>query len=255
MADKPSPKAEASTRERSKIQFPYNPLNDGIEIAKAIHQNGGQQGTMDQVAAWSKHETTNSGAFKLKLYASRMFGLIEIEGDTVRLTELGNEILDPQKERLARAAAFLRVPLYGELYAKYKGKMLPGDMGLEEEMITLGVAPKQKDRARRIFQHSAQQAGLFALGRDRLILPGGMLIQQKPKEQQPPVHDEQSAWGELHQPQPSSNSDLHPFIRGLLQSLPKPETTWPLEKRKQWLQTAENIFNLIYKGNGEPSDT
>jgi len=252
MADKPSVSAGVSTRERSKIQFPYNPLNDGVEIARAIFQNGGQQGTMDQVAAWSKHGTTNSGTFKLKLYAARMFGLIEIDGDTIRLTELGNDILDPQKERQARAHAFLNVPLYREIFEKYKGKMLPSDPGLEAEMINLGVAAKQKDRARRIFQHSAQQAGLFALGRDLLILPGGM-SQQKVKEL-PPARNEHPKAQDQAPPQFYPGSDLHPFIRGLLETLPPPESIWPSDKRTQWLKTAENIFGLIYKGNGETSD-
>ena len=54
-----------------------------------------------------------------------MFGLIEFEGDTVRLTELGNDVLDPQKEREARAGAFLSVPLYAGIFANYKGKILP----------------------------------------------------------------------------------------------------------------------------------
>jgi hypothetical protein len=28
------------------------------------------------------------------------------------------------------------------------------------------------------------------------------------------------------------------------------QTEWPLEKRVKWLQTAANIFDLIYKGEG-----
>ena len=44
----------------------------------------------------------------------------------------------------------------------------------------------------------------------------------------------------------------HPFTEGLLRMLPDPdsETEWPLEKRVKWLQTAANIFDLIYKGEG-----
>jgi hypothetical protein len=44
----------------------------------------------------------------------------------------------------------------------------------------------------------------------------------------------------------------HPFIEGLLRTLPDPDTEkqWPLEKRIKWLQTAANIFDLIYEGEG-----
>ena len=48
---------------------------------------------------------------------------------------------------------------------------------------------------------------------------------------------------------------LHPFIQGLLDTIPdipnpmeKPE--WPVADRAKWLQTAANIFDLIYKGEG-----
>jgi hypothetical protein len=42
----------------------------------------------------------------------------------------------------------------------------------------------------------------------------------------------------------------HPFIEGLLQTLPEPEDDWPTVARVKWLQTAANIFDLIYKGDG-----
>jgi hypothetical protein len=44
----------------------------------------------------------------------------------------------------------------------------------------------------------------------------------------------------------------HPFIEGLLKTLPDPDSDeeWPLDKRVKWLQTAANIFDLIYKGEG-----
>lgn len=39
---------------------------------------------------------------------------------------------------------------------------------------------------------------------------------------------------------------LHPFIEGLLKTLPQPETVWELDKRAKWLQAAGHIFDLIY---------
>jgi hypothetical protein len=42
------------------------------------------------------------------------------------------------------------------------------------------------------------------------------------------------------------------FIQGLLKTLPDPETQkdWSLAQRVKWLQTAANIFDLIYEGDG-----
>jgi len=42
----------------------------------------------------------------------------------------------------------------------------------------------------------------------------------------------------------------HPFIEGLLKTLPEPESDWPAAACVKWLQTAANIFDLIYKGDG-----
>jgi hypothetical protein len=37
-----------------------------------------------------------------------------------------------------------------------------------------------------------------------------------------------------------------PLIQGLFSKLPEPSTAWPLPARQKWLQTAANIFDLMY---------
>ena len=51
----------------------------------------------------------------------------------------------------------------------------------------------------------------------------------------------------------SEGKALHPFIEGLLGTLPDPDAggQWPLEMRITWLRAAANIFDLIYKCEGE----
>jgi len=46
---------------------------------------------------------------------------------------------------------------------------------------------------------------------------------------------------------------LHPFIDGLLRTLPPPETNWPITGRVKWLQAASHLFDLIYT-NEDPND-
>ena len=46
-------------------------------------------------------------------------------------------------------------------------------------------------------------------------------------------------------------SDLHPFFQGLLDTLPEPGADWPVAKRDQWLETARNIFALVYRDPAE----
>ena len=52
--------------------------------------------------------------------------------------------------------------------------MLPPAAALEREMGQLGVASKQTGKARQAFERSAEQAGFFAHGADRLVMPVGL---------------------------------------------------------------------------------
>lgn len=244
-------------RERSSIQFPYNDLSSAIEIARAIHANAGTECTLDQLAAYLKQSMT-SGAFRLRVSAAATFGLTENERGKVRLTPLGRRITDPSQEAAARADAFLAVPLYARVYENFKGYTLPGAAAIEKFMRDVGVSSKQTDKARQVFLRSARQANFFEHGEDRLVRPASA-----PGPGTPPI--DSGAGKEEPTPDPKKGGGsgsgggnerrLHPFIQGLLDTIPnipdptdKPE--WPVADRAKWLQTAANIFDLIYKGDG-----
>jgi hypothetical protein len=40
-----------------------------------------------------------------------------------------------------------------------------------------------------------------------------------------------------------------PLLVGLFEKLPPPESEWKESDRLKWLQTAANIFDLVYKGD------
>jgi hypothetical protein len=238
---------QVEERQRSTIQFPYGSLNDAKDFAKNIFDGGGQQGTPDQVAAWTGHQIVDSGAFRTKLATARIFGVVNVARHLISLTELGHDIIDVKRERQARAHAFLHVPLYRAIYEKYRGKMLPGDKPLENEFVLLGVAHKQADKARQAFQRSAEQAGFFAQGRDHLIMPANISAPDKVKDATNADRGDPPAVT-LPQGNPGPNyTELHPFIRGLLEALPPPHAAWSKEERAAWLATAHNIFGLLYK--------
>jgi hypothetical protein len=229
----------ASRRQRGAISFPYADLTDAEKLAKAAWGIGGASPVeMDQLAAKLGHSTTASGGFRGKLGAARLFGLIVTSGMNVTLTDLGKKIADGRTTSVARADAFLRVPLFRAIYDEYRGNQLPGDEALEKVMAGLGVAPKQKERARQIFQRSAEQAGFSQTGRDKLIKPAfadGMETPEKPE------HGETKQNEEL----PASVSD-QPMIRGLFEQLP-PAGVWPEAERTRWFDAAKAIFALVYK--------
>ena len=51
-----------------------------------------------------------------------------------------------------------------------------------------------------------------------------------------------------HEPNPALER-THPLIQGLFDKLPQAESEWSLQARQKWLQTAANIFDLMYLPN------
>lgn len=47
--------------------------------------------------------------------------------------------------------------------------------------------------------------------------------------------------------------DRHPFVVGLIQSLPEVGSVWPDQKRDDWVQAAMAVFNMIYERPPEDS--
>ncbi|AMN43231.1 hypothetical protein [Rhodoplanes sp. Z2-YC6860] len=242
---------EGATKQRSTIAFPYAPLGDTIELAEAIHGNVGLgECDDDQLAVWTKQSPKSSG-FRVQIASARLFGLITSPaGGKYRLADLGSAIVDPNQTREARANAFLNVPLYRAIFDKYRGGVLPGQAAaMEREIVALGVSDKVKDRARQVFERSAEQAGFFAHGRNRLVMPGFAARQADAAPPPPPPADEPQ--DEKKKGGNGGGFDGHdPLIIGLFQKLPEPEADWPVAARLKWLQTAANIFDLLYKGDG-----
>lgn len=235
---------EAEKQGRSTIEFPYMNLTDAIAVAQGIRDTTGSGVCQhDQLAAALSLSPKSSG-YRMRLSAARLFGLMESAAGGVKLTDLGHGVVDSARSRESRAKAFLKVPLFAKIYDNNRGKQLPPPAALEREMEALGVAPKQKERARQVFQRSAEVAGFFDMDRTRLIMPAGAGADTPPVEEKKDVSEKEKNGGG------GPPTGLHPFIQGLLQTLPIPDTDWSMQDRVKWLQTAANIFDLIYKGEG-----
>lgn len=48
------------------------------------------------------------------------------------------------------------------------------------------------------------------------------------------------------------DAGVHPFVLGLVRSLPAPGTVWPLDDRRRWIHCAESLFALMYKLPADP---
>jgi hypothetical protein len=239
---------QSQERARSTIQFPYLDLNDAVIVAKGVHETGGNSCQVDQLAA-HLNQSADANMFRVRLGTARIFGLAINSHGLVTLTPLGIRICDPTQEPTARAEAFLTVPLYKQVYDEFKGVNLPPTPALETAMANMGVPPKQKATARQVFQRSATQAGFFAYGSSRLVYPS-----IKDSTGAPAAGSETPLTTMLKPPETPAvkngsgggGGELHPFIQGLIKTLPRPDDPWPIEKRAKWLQAASHVFDLIY---------
>lgn len=241
--------ASGGKRQQSSIQFPYGDLDDAVTVTKALRDVGGQECTIDQLAAQLK-QSASSGAFRLRLSYPRIFGFTETERGTIRLTELGKRVVDPTQEDRARVDAFLTVPLYKAIYDKYRGYTLPPPAALEREMANLGVSSKQTDKARQAFDRSARQAGFFWSGQDRLVVPPlkGEAPGSRPLEPNTPGAGTGSntfGGGGGAGGTGGGGGDLDPLISALIQKLPK-SGKWPVAERVTWLQMIAMAFQMSY---------
>lgn len=250
-AKKAESKPTGATRKRSTIDFPYLDLDNAIEIAQAVRNMGGDSCEWKQLAT-KLNVSAEGGGFRMRLLTAKTFNLLTYERGTIQLSDLGIRAADPVTERRSRYDAFMAVGLFKQLFEKLDGQTLPPQAAIERMMEQIGVTAKSKERARQVFLRSAKQAGLFELSSDRLSTPPSVsTFRASPAAQAEPEPTAKRNGG--HEPP----SGLHPFIEGLLRTLPKPDGDWSFPDRAKWLQAAANIFDLIYldpeKENGASS--
>lgn len=236
------------TSTRSTVEFPYTDLDNAIEVVKGVHAAGGTACDYDQLAAQLSMEA-KGGGFRMRVIGAQVYRVITYErGGRVSLTDLGMRLTDPQLEKAARVDAFLSVELYQKVFDQFRGSPLPPQAGFERALVALGVGPNVKDKARQVLQRSAKQAGFFEMGSDRLT---------KPSIKTTPANKGEKKDAESNSPPPpagtgnSGGSGYHPFIEGLLQTLPPIGSDWTTAERANWLSIASGVFKLIYKGSAE----
>jgi len=240
-------KESAAGRQRSTIGFPYMALPDAEALAQAIHgQVGNGDCSTSQMAAWT-NQSNKSSTFRIQVAAARMFGIIDSDGpENYRLSQLGRRIVDPNGARLARVEAFLNIPLFSALYENHKEGILPPAAALELEIAGLGVAPKQKDRARQVFERSAEHAAFFEHGKNRLVKPG--IKNDGNPSSGKGVGGGGSGTGMVE----GGQLNLDPLLMALLRKIPQTDEGWPNEKRLRWFRTFAMNVSQVYDDDVSP---
>ncbi len=175
-----------------------------------------------------------------KLAAARTFRVVAISRGNVALTDLGRKLIDPQTRAGARVEAFLAVPLFAALVNDYKGTMLPPDEGLEQKIHDLGVSVKQTTKARQAFQRSAELAGFFKMGKDRLVQPASLPGSDKPSAAPKEPNNQGGAL-------PTSTAALPAPLPELWLTLLREGRDWSPEKIQEFVETARTLLDLLAK--------
>lgn len=207
-----------SRRSQSTIAFPYYDLACSQNLARQTLEAGGEC-RPEQLAAWLGHSTLNSGAYRNKVAAAGLFGLVRATRNNVSVTPAGKAITQDHLKRQAKVDAFLNVAVYRAIFDRYRGTRLPPSIALERELIDQGVTRTQARYARQVLLRSAEQAGLFEASESKMVIPrGAHLAGATP----PP---------ELQDP---GARQAHPrLIDAILQEAPWNES-WSREQFEQW---------------------
>ncbi len=224
----PETRNRTAPRERSRIEFPYLDLANALDVAVSIRSMPKAPCTLEALATKFKQQSGDA-TFRLRISSAVSYGLIVSRRKTLFLTDIGR-ITTSGDAKQARVDAFLRPPLFKRVYEHYHGGLLPGPAILENYLEKSGVTAKSRAVARQVFVRSATQAGL--LSRDGFLA----------SVQTAPLANVDTSRENSGPP-----SHFHPLIQGLLNELPAPGKQWDLERRKQWIATAEQIFAFVYK--------
>ena len=238
----------SSQRTRSTITFPYHHLESCTEIARAVHAVGGDACEWNQLAA-RLDQAPGGGAFRQRMISARTFGLLEYANQRVTLTDIGRACIDQSRESVGRERAFLHVPLFRGMFEKLDGHPLPPSKAVERQMVDLGVAPKQANKARQAFHRSATYAGYFDISPDRMTKPTHEDVALAQQEASSPAkRHEKRPEGSV----PPSDPPVHPLITALLGQLPpEAERTFDQRSCMIWLQTMLYHLTMIYGDSAE----
>ena len=242
--------ATAERNARSTVRFPYVPLDGALDLARRLYDSHGGECSFADLAT-TAGSSPSSSAFRIRLASARAFGLLKSRSGTAALTRLGRAALDPNQQQQALAEAFLNVPLYSLLFEKFEGAVLPPPIGLQKVMQDLGVTAKSAPKARHAFRRSADTAGFFPAGDDRLVNP--LTSQFAPADdssgdangdsggENESVELSASSTGSHELPKGPSD----PVLKALWSTLPR-ERFEPGDARNRWLTAFRVVFDMAY---------
>lgn len=255
---KSKPEGGKKPRGRSGTAYPYYNLDLSVEVARMIHERGGGECSSAHLASFLGYKSARSGTYLTRLSSAKLFGLVAGGTNALVPTERALAIINPvmpEDRTRERAEAFLEVPLFREIYERFRNHALPPEVGLKNLLRnTYSIVGDRIAPAARVFYESAEQAGFFETSPDRtqLIPP---LMNSSDKS----ISEEKQGEGRVdettHTPERAravggdGTGGIHSALAGLLRELPPPGP-WDDRKKQQFLGAFTALFDFIY-----PSET
>ncbi len=262
-------------------------LENAIAVIRLVRDKALEHHTPEEIYELSGYRKISLGTFVLRMRSAKNYGLVEMVYNSqkkrhdVVISRLGKDVLDPSREHIARVQAFLTVPLYSALLKLYGDNPLPPADEIEQDMVRLGVPPRQTQHARQTFLRSANQAGFFRKGRDRLQIPqdepqaehtkdnaqNDVIVATTPEDEMPTAGRDGRAMTvhAVDNPFRGAGNDsltigsnvrsIDPALDMWWQKVPSIGETWPRGKRRQWLRILEQLLDYAFEDGGYEDGT
>jgi hypothetical protein len=146
--------------------YPGHSLDRVLKIPQAIiDNNAGNECSADDLAQYMG-KARAYGPFRHELSSCYKFGLIEKPTkDRVKITALAERILRPENEDdkiKGLRESVITCPIFGEIYAYYRGNALPKDEFFSNALIkTFNVPSAKLEELKKNFIESLESAGLI----------------------------------------------------------------------------------------------
>lgn len=164
-------------------------LQEAIDIARKIYELTGGAAPLS-AAPDITGNSASSSTFSRKLITLRQYGVVYVEDETMRLTDLGQSLVAPKSEDEhtdALKRTFLKIDVFFKIYERFKGRPLPQDvffLNALAEYVPKDLTESWLDK----FKRSAKTAGLLEERDDKFyVLDKQKLPQESEVEPSPTV--------------------------------------------------------------------
>ena len=182
------------------LEYPRRSLSDAFELAETVSSLGGKCSI--ETCAESMRKKV-SGAFSALISATVKYGLVTSKSGELAVTEQFNNYrlaYDEEEKRQLFRQTFLSVPLFSQVFTRFRNGELPPGHILKKIMIReFGVNENRASAIHQYFIEGATESGL--------LTEDGKFVESDAAErevEQTPVHDD--ADHQEHAPQPIATS-------------------------------------------------